>query len=78
MHHQWLPDEVTIEEAGATPEVVQKLRAYGHTVKTGRGQGDANSISVDATGTAWGAADKRTPDGKASSAGRLTSTSARK
>ena len=78
MHHQWLPDAVTLERAAATPAVIEKLRALGHTVNTGGAQGDANSIGVDASGTAWGAADKRSPDGKASAAGRLTSTAARK
>lgn len=77
MHHQWLPDEVTIEKSGAPQPVVDALAAYGHKVKTGNAQGDANSIGIDATGTAWGAADTRSPDGKASPA-RLTSTSARK
>jgi gamma-glutamyltranspeptidase / glutathione hydrolase len=80
MHHQWLPDAVTIERDGAPDDLVQKLRAMGHTVEIGKGhQGDANSIGVDAAGTAWGAADKRSPDGKASAAGgRLTSTASRK
>ena len=80
MHHQWLPDAVTIERDGAPDDLVQKLRAMGHTVEIGKGhQGDANSIGVDAGGTAWGAADKRSPDGKASAAGgRLTSTASRK
>jgi gamma-glutamyltranspeptidase/glutathione hydrolase len=79
MHHQWLPDTVTIERAGATEELMASLRALGHTVRDGGGQGDANSILVDAGGTAWGAADKRNADGKASPAGtRLTSTAARK
>src|SRR5262249_83149 len=79
MPHQWLPDAVTIERAGATDELVAKLRALGHTVREGGSQGDANSILVDAGGTAWGAADRRSPDGKASPAGaRLTSTTARK
>jgi gamma-glutamyltranspeptidase/glutathione hydrolase len=79
MHHQWMPDAVTIERAGATDDLVQKLRAMGHTVNTGGAQGDANSIAVDAGGTAWGAADKRSPDGKASVAGaHLTSTASRK
>jgi gamma-glutamyltranspeptidase/glutathione hydrolase len=77
MHHQWLPDEVTIEKSGAPQPVVDALTSYGHRVKTGTAQGDANSIGIDASGTAWGAADKRSPDGKASAA-RLTSTSARK
>jgi gamma-glutamyltranspeptidase/glutathione hydrolase len=79
MHHQWMPDAVTIERAGATDDLVQKLRAMGHTVNTGGAQGDANSIAVDAGGTAWGAADRRSPDGKASAAGaHLTSTASRK
>ena len=78
MHHQWLPDAVTLERAAATPELVKQLEAMGHTVKTGGGQGDANSIGIDSSGTAWGAADKRNADGKASVPGRLTSTSARK
>ena len=66
MHHQWMPDTVTIEQAGATEELLQKLRAMGHTVKVGGEQGDANSIGVDAGGTAWGASDKRSADGKTS------------
>jgi gamma-glutamyltranspeptidase / glutathione hydrolase len=79
LHHQWLPDTVTIERTGATEELVAKLRALGHTVREGSTQGDANSILVDADGTAWGAADTRSADGKASPAGaRLTSTAARK
>jgi len=78
MHHQWLPDVVNIEKAAATPDVVKKLESLGHTVKIANGQGDANSIGVDANGTAWGAADKRSPDGKASVPGRLTSTAAQK
>jgi gamma-glutamyltranspeptidase/glutathione hydrolase len=76
MHHQWLPDMVTIERAGATEEVLQKLRAMGHSVTAGGAQGDANSIGVDPGGTAWGASDRRSPDGKASVA-RLTSTAVR-
>lgn len=76
MHHQWLPDTVSLERAAATDELLQKLRAMGHTVKEGGAQGDANSIGVDPGGTAWGASDKRSPDGKASVA-RLTSTAAK-
>lgn len=78
MHHQWMPDAVSIERVGATDELVQKLRALGHTVTIGGAQGDANSIGIDAGGTAWGASDKRSPDGKASVASaRLTSTASR-
>jgi gamma-glutamyltranspeptidase/glutathione hydrolase len=66
MHHQWLPDSVAIERSGATDDLVQKLKAMGHTVTIDGAQGDANSIAIDATGTAWGANDRRSPDGKAS------------
>jgi len=80
MNHQWMPDTVSIERSGATEELLGKLRAMGHTVnpgeRAGGAQGDANSIGVDAGGTAWGASDKRSADGKASVA-RLTSTAAR-
>jgi gamma-glutamyltranspeptidase/glutathione hydrolase len=80
LHHQWMPDAVTLEKAGAGADLVAKLKALGHAVKEGSGQGDANSILVDAGGVAWGAADTtRSPDGKASPAGaRLTSTASRK
>jgi gamma-glutamyltranspeptidase / glutathione hydrolase len=77
MHHQWLPDSVSIERAAAAPEIVTKLEALGHTVRVANGQGDANSIGIDSSGTAWGAADKRSADGKASVPGRLTSTASR-
>jgi gamma-glutamyltranspeptidase / glutathione hydrolase len=76
MHQQWLPDTVSLERAGATDELLQKLRAMGHTVNPGGGQGDANSIGVDPGGTAWGASDRRSADGKASVA-RLTSTASK-
>jgi gamma-glutamyltranspeptidase/glutathione hydrolase len=80
MHHQWLPDTVSMERSGASEELLQKLRAMGHTVnpgeRAGGAQGDANSIGVDAGGTAWGANDKRSADGKTSVA-RLTSTASR-
>jgi gamma-glutamyltranspeptidase/glutathione hydrolase len=79
MHHQWLPDSVNIEKRGATDELVKRLTAMGHKVNVVNGQGDANSIGVDAAGTFWGAADRRSPDGKASVAGAgLTSTAGRK
>src|SRR5436190_23272864 len=79
MHHQWLPDAVTIERQGLTADMKEKLIALGHDVKEGGAQGDANSILVDPAGTAWGAADKRSSDGKAAPAApRLTSSAARK
>jgi gamma-glutamyltranspeptidase/glutathione hydrolase len=79
MHHQWLPDQVNVEKRGATDELVKRLTALGHKVNVVNAQGDANSIGVDASGTFWGAADRRSPDGKASVAGAgLTSAAGRK
>jgi gamma-glutamyltranspeptidase / glutathione hydrolase len=76
--HEWLPDVVTIERAGASEALLQRLRGMGHTVSAGGVQGDANSILVDAGGTAWGANDRRSPNGKASAAGaRLTPAAGR-
>jgi gamma-glutamyltranspeptidase/glutathione hydrolase len=76
MDHEWMPDTVSIERSGANEELLAKLKAMGHTAAARGVQGDANSIGVDPGGTAWGANDKRSPDGKASVA-RLTSTASR-
>ena len=73
MHHQWLPDTVQIEKDGVPVDVVEKLRAMGHTVNVGGRQGDANSILIDDAGVAWGANDRRTKDGRASKPAGLTS-----
>ena len=68
LHHQWLPDNTTLEPGAASDAVLAELRARGTQVSVGRsGQGDAHSIVFDATtGTAFGANDKRSPDSKAS------------
>ena len=73
LDHEWLPDTVQIEKDGVPVDVVEKLRAMGHTVNVGGRQGDANSIFVDETGVAWGANDQRAHDGKASKPAQLTS-----
>jgi gamma-glutamyltranspeptidase len=79
MDHEWMPDRVRIERAGAAPALLEKLTAMGHVnVAEGGVQGDANSIAIDAAGTAWGANDRRSPDGKASVPGHLTTAAARK
>jgi gamma-glutamyltranspeptidase / glutathione hydrolase len=74
LDHEWLPDNVNIEENGSSDEVIRALRAMGHRVKMGGTQGDANSIGVDAAGMPSGANDRRNSDGKVSAArGSLTS-----
>jgi gamma-glutamyltranspeptidase/glutathione hydrolase len=73
MHHQWLPDRVSIEEGGATEEVLAALRAMGHEIRAGGRQGDAHSIWIGPDGMPYGVNDKRSADSKASVPGRLTS-----
>ena len=72
MHHQWLPDRVTIEAAGATEERMTALKGLGHEVRTTERQGDAHSIWIAADGMPYGVPDRRTADSKASVPGRLT------
>jgi gamma-glutamyltranspeptidase / glutathione hydrolase len=76
MHHQWMPDRVSIEQDRLPDETVAKLKAMGHDVRIVERQGDAHSIWFAPDGTAYGAADKRTPDSKASVPGRLTAGAA--
>jgi gamma-glutamyltranspeptidase/glutathione hydrolase len=73
IHHQWLPDRMSIEKQnGPTEDVLAKLKAMGHDVRVDGRQGDAHSIWVAPDGTVYGVDEKRTPDGKASVPG-LTS-----
>ncbi len=64
-HHQWMPDTLEIEKGGASPGVLEQLRAMGHAVDETRAnsQGEAHTILYDpATRTAHGANDKRGED----------------
>ena len=64
-HHQWLPDNVTIE--GATPQLLAGLKALGHDARTTNRQGSTQTIWIDPkTGTAYGIADMRDATAKAS------------
>jgi gamma-glutamyltranspeptidase/glutathione hydrolase len=72
IHHQWLPDRVTIEEKRIPDETLATLRALGHNVVTETRQGDAHTIWIAQDGTPYGVNDRRTPDSKASSPSGLT------
>jgi len=74
MHHQWLPDRVTFEEAGVSGDVLEQLRGMGHEVRAQGRQGDAHSIWVGPDGVASGANDRRSADSKVSVAADLTVT----
>lgn len=58
LHHQWLPDEVRIENGFSEP-VLEGLRAMDHRVVKPMGQTSANSIAVTKDGL-LGAPDPRT------------------
>ena len=68
LHHQWLPDSTTIESGRVSDATITALKARGQAIRVSTGrQGDAHSIWVDqATGIAYGAADRRSPDSRAS------------
>jgi gamma-glutamyltranspeptidase/glutathione hydrolase len=66
IHHQWLPDRISIEQDGVTPATAEKLRQMGHTVNVGGRQGTAHSIMIDAQGRRLGAPDPRDRDAGAS------------
>ena len=76
MHHQWMPDRVTVEKDGMPPDTLDTLRAMGHTIDVTARQGDAHTIWIGPDGIPYGVNDKRTPDSKASPAGNLTSPAA--
>jgi gamma-glutamyltranspeptidase/glutathione hydrolase len=58
LHHQWQPEEVSVEP-GMAPEVLDDLVRRGHKVVPTPPQTSANSIAVTADGYV-GAADRRT------------------
>ena len=71
MHHQWLPDTLTIEADGVSEKTIDALKAMGHNVRMAGHQGSAQTIWVHPiTGTAFGVADPRDPTAKASKAGQ--------
>ena len=66
LHHQWLPDQISIEQDGVTPETAAQLQQMGHKVRVGGRQGTAHSIMIDPnTNTRLGAPDPRDRDGGA-------------
>lgn len=66
IHHQWLPDRISYEEHGFSPDTLALLRKMGHTLQGGGNQG-ANQIIVVNQDDGWleGGLDRRAPDGGA-------------
>ncbi|MCG3161559.1 MAG: Glutathione hydrolase proenzyme [Acidobacteria bacterium] len=64
VHHQWMPDQITYEPYGLSPDVMNRLRAMGHKFANPRYMGDAEGIMIeDKTGVRLGGSDPRL-DGK--------------
>jgi gamma-glutamyltranspeptidase/glutathione hydrolase len=61
VHHQYLPDRLRVEKDAPPPKAaLAELTRLGHTVKLDPMPiGDANDLLVDASGVAWGYADRR-------------------
>jgi gamma-glutamyltranspeptidase/glutathione hydrolase len=64
IHHQWLPDRLTHERYGVSPDTIALLKGMGHTLNEVSSQGVAEVIVVDPqSGVLEGAVDRRAPDG---------------
>jgi gamma-glutamyltranspeptidase / glutathione hydrolase len=65
-HHQWLPDRITYERFGFSPDTVVELQRRGHALRTTDSQGVAQIIVVnEKEGLLEGGTDHRAPDGAA-------------
>ncbi|MFT4819114.1 MAG: gamma-glutamyltranspeptidase/glutathione hydrolase, partial [Marinobacter psychrophilus] len=58
IHHQWLPDQIRIEQ-GISADTVKLLENKGHTVVTDSAMGAIQSIMIGEDGTLYGGADPR-------------------
>ena len=66
IHHQWLPDEIALEEGGVSPGTMAALEEMGHAVSVDGAQGQAHVIVMNpVTGERIGAPDPRSPDAAA-------------
>ena len=60
IHHQWLPDEIRVEDDGLSRDTVAALEAKGHTIAVKSVMGSTQSIHVDTDkGLLLGASDPR-------------------
>lgn len=69
MHHQWLPDRLSIEANGIPEATLKALQSMGHDARMGGTQGSAQTVWIHPqTGVVYGVPDMRSPDAKASAA----------
>ena len=64
IHHQWLPDEVSYERSGLSPESIAELAVAGYKLVEQRPWGAVELIEI-ANGRLYGASDPRRPAGAA-------------
>jgi len=66
MHHQWLPDRLSVERYGFSADTIALLKKMGHTVTEGGGQGAAQVIVFNQKENMLeGGVDRRPTDGGA-------------
>src|SRR5215471_8361487 len=59
-HHQWLPDQIYVEDVGISPDTIKLLEMRGHKIKPQGYWSDGECIAVDPkTGDLLGASDGR-------------------
>jgi gamma-glutamyltranspeptidase/glutathione hydrolase len=65
-HHQWLPDRISYEKHGISPDTLAVLQSRGHAVRENERQGVAEVIIYNAKEDVLeGGVDRRAPDGGA-------------
>ena len=65
-HHQWLPDRISYERFGFSPDTIRELERRGQHLGEGFAQGAAQVILFDPKeGVLEGGTDRRVPDGAA-------------
>jgi gamma-glutamyltranspeptidase/glutathione hydrolase len=58
-HHQWMPDELSVEAWQLSPDTLELLEKMGHKIKRTGSWGDAECIAIDKNGERLGASDGR-------------------
>jgi gamma-glutamyltranspeptidase/glutathione hydrolase len=65
-HHQWMPDEISFEKFGFSPDTIRELERRGQVLREGGGQGVAQVIIYDSKNDVLeGGNDRRAADGAA-------------
>ena len=66
IHHQWLPDRVSYEHYGLSPDTISVLTSFGHSLTPVQSQGVVEAIVYDPRqDVLQGGCDRRAPDGAA-------------